>query len=131
MKGGLSFLLIASAVVIVTGYARTSELSGATHVGVVEAVFVELRDGVYVPRATAPDAIGKPQWAHVRFPEPLEDGREATTAMLPDELRADAGDRVEVRFGQDDPPTAAATRITTVLSKASAQALVGAPLPHP
>jgi hypothetical protein len=129
MKGFFSFLLVASAIAIVTGYARTAELSGARHVGEVEAVFAEVRDGLYAPvTASAP---GLQRWAHVRFPQPLEDGRKLTTALLPDELQAKPGDLVEVLFSRDEMPTTESTRVTAVLPReAPRAALVEAGLPR-
>jgi hypothetical protein len=130
MKGFFSFLLVASAIAIVTGYARTAELSGARHVGEVEAVFAEVRDGLYAPVSAA--APGMRRWAHVRFAQPLEDGRKLTAALLPDGLLAQPGDLVEVLFGRDDLPTTESTRVTAVLPRALAHAALTAPdLPRP
>jgi hypothetical protein len=130
MRGFFSFLLVASAIAIVTGYARTAELSGARHVGEVEAVFAEMHDGLYAPMGAA--APGARRWAHVRFPQPLQDGRKLTTALLPDGLLAQPGDLVEVLFGPDDPPTTESTRITAVLPRAPAHtALTDTAVPRP
>jgi hypothetical protein len=130
MKGFFSFLLIASAIAIVTGYARTAELSGARHIGEVEAVFAEVRDGLYAPVSAA--APGLQRWAHVRFPQPLEDGRRLTTALIPDGLLAQPGDLVEVLFGRDELPTTESTRVTAVLPRQPARAaLTETSLPRP
>ena len=130
MKGFFSFLLVASAIAIVTGYARTAELSGARHVGEVEAVFAEVRDGLYAPvHAAAP---GMRRWAHVRFPQPLEDGRKLTTALLPDDLPVEPGDLVEVLFGRDELPTTESTRVTALLPRETGHAALSqAGIPRP
>jgi hypothetical protein len=132
MKGAFSFLLVAAAIAIVTGYARTAELSGARHLGEVEAVFVELQDGLYAPANAASERGARARWVHVRFPDPLEDGRMLATALLPAGLNAQAGDRVEVLFGRDDAPTAESTRVTVVIPKASRHAALSAmSIPRP
>ena len=131
MKGAFSFLLFAAAIAIVTGYARTAELRGARHLGEVEAVFVELQDGLYAPANAVSDRGARTRWVHVRFPEALEDGRNLATALLPTGLNAQAGDVVEVLFGPDDPPTTESTRVTTVIPRASHAALSTGPVPRP
>jgi hypothetical protein len=132
MKGAFSVLLLAAAIAIVTGYARTAELSGARHLGEVEAVFAEVREGLYAPvNATEPRA-GTPRWVHVRFPQPLEDGRELASALLPEDLRAQPGDLVEVLFGREELPTTESTRVTAVIPRAAAHAQMAEPvLPRP
>jgi hypothetical protein len=132
MKGAFSFLLVAAAIAIVTGYARTAELSGARHLGEVEAVFVELQDGLYGPASAASDRGARARWVHVRFPDPLEDGRKLATALLPAGIDAQAGDRVEVLFGRDDPPTTESTRVTAVIPRAPRHAALStATIPGP
>jgi hypothetical protein len=132
MKGAFSFLLIAAAIAIVTGYARTAELGGARHLGEVEAVFVELQDGLYAPANAYSSRGARARWVHVRFPDALEDGRVLATALLPTGLNAQAGDLVEVLFGPDDPPTTESTRVTAVIPQASHHAaLSAAPIPRP
>jgi len=96
MRSLVAIFVFAAVVALVQGYARTEELSGTTHQGVVERVFVEQDLGVYVDRASAP-RIGT-AWVDVRFPEPLADGSTTAIALLPTNLRAEAGDHVEMRF---------------------------------
>jgi hypothetical protein len=98
MKSGILLFTLLFAIVLVQGYARTDSLSGAMHEGTVEALFEESHPGVYTARR-ADGRSGAPTWVHVRFDAPLGDGRRFAVAMLPPQLAAQAGDRVEMRFG--------------------------------
>jgi hypothetical protein len=64
----------------------------------VESVFVEQYPGIYVDRDIAQEDLKSPAWVHIKFSEPLEDGRTFAIAALPADLRATAGDRVQMRF---------------------------------
>jgi hypothetical protein len=98
MKSGITLFALLFAVLLVQGYARTDSLSQGTHEGTVEALFEESHPGVYIARR-ADGNTQLPTWAHVRFDEPLTDGRRFAVAMLPPQLTAQPGDRVEMRFG--------------------------------
>jgi hypothetical protein len=98
MKSIISLFALMAAIVLIQAYARTAELSGSTHVGTVESVFVEQYPGIYVDRDVAQQDTPGPAWVHVKFSEPLEDGRTFAIAMLPADMRAKTGDRVEMRF---------------------------------
>lgn len=98
MKSIIGILALAAVVVLVQGYARTDELNGSIHQGVVERVFVEQDLGVYVDRETAPGNQAGTAWVDVKFSEPLADGSTTAIALLPPYLRVERGDRVEMRF---------------------------------
>ncbi len=121
MKGIIGILSLAAVIVLVQGYARTDELNGSIHQGVVERVFVEQDLGVYVDRETAPSNQAGTAWADVKFPEPLADGTTTAIALLPPYLRVERGDRVEMRFAGGDGrrPDAALdqNRVTALLQK--------------
>lgn len=121
MKGIIGILSLAAVIVLVQGYARTDELNGSIHQGVVERVFVEQDLGVYVDRETAPINQAGTAWADVKFPEPLADGTTTAIALLPPYLRVERGDRVEMRFAGGDSPRADAAldqnRVTALLQK--------------
>ena len=98
MKSIVSLFALMAAIVLIQAYARTAELSGSTHVGTVESVFVEQYPGIYVDRDIAQQDLKSPAWVHIKFSEALEDGRTFAIAMLPADIRAKAGDRVQMRF---------------------------------
>jgi hypothetical protein len=98
MKGIVGILALAAVVVLVQGYARTDELNGSIHQGVVERVFVEQDLGVYVDRETSPSNQAGTAWVDVKFLEPLADGSTTAIALLPPYLRVKPGDRIELRF---------------------------------
>jgi hypothetical protein len=98
MKSGVTLLALLFAILLVQGYARTDSLSQGSHEGIVEALFEESHPGVYVARR-ADRAAGTATWVHVRFAQPLNDGRRFAVAMLPPPLAVQPGDRVEMRFG--------------------------------
>lgn len=102
MKSIVSLFALMAAIVLIQAYARTAELSGSTHVGTVESVFVEQYPGIYVDRDIAQQDLKSPAWVHIKFSEPLEDGRTFAIATLPADMRAKAGDRVEMRFADND-----------------------------
>lgn len=121
MKSLVGVFALAAVIVLVRGYARTEELNGSIHQGVVERVFVEQDLGVYVDRETAPSNQAGTAWVDVKFPEPLADGSTTAIALLPPYLRVERGDRVEMRFGgSDGRQTEAApdqNRVTALLQK--------------
>jgi hypothetical protein len=81
MRGLLIALAIASAVMIVQGYARSEQVNGGSYLAQVEQVIVEVRPGVYAPRPAGARMPGTPQWVNVTFPEPLEDGRTSVNGV--------------------------------------------------
>ena len=101
MKSIVSLFALMAAIVLIQAYARTAELGGSTHVGMVESVFVEQYPGIYVERDIAQPDLNSPAWAHIKFSEPLEDGRTFAIAMLPTDIHAKAGDRVKMRFADN------------------------------
>ena len=121
MKSLIGIFALAAVIVLVQGYARTDELNGSVHQGVVERVFVEQDLGVYVDRETAPSNQAGTAWVDVKFPEPLADGTSTAIALVPPYLRVERGDRVEMRFaGGDGRQTDAAldpNRVTALLQK--------------
>lgn len=98
MKSIIGILAFAAVIVLVQGYARTDELNGSIHQGVVERVFVEQDLGVYVDRDSAPNNRAGTAWVDVKFPEALADGTTTAIALLPPYLRVERGDSVEMRF---------------------------------
>lgn len=100
MKSAIAILGLLAVIVLVQAYARTDELRGSLHAGVVERVFVEQHPGIYVDRTGGGKApSGGPTWVHVNFPRALEDGRTSDVASVPTSLNVDVGDLVEMRFG--------------------------------
>ena len=121
MKGVFAVISLLAVIALVLSYARTAELRGSTHVGVVERVFVESYPGVYVePSSLGRDYRG-PAWAHVSFSEPLEDGRTADVARIPAGMTIEPGDLIEMRYGMDDPAQGSDSpeqdRVTALLRK--------------
>lgn len=102
MKSILAILALGAVVAMVQGYARTDELNGSVHQGVVERVFVEQDLGVFVDRETAPNNRAGTAWVDVKFTEPLADGTTTAIALLPPYLRVERGDQVEMRFAGGD-----------------------------
>jgi hypothetical protein len=121
MKGIIGILALAAVVVLVQGYARTDELNGSIHQGVVERVFVEQDLGVYVDRETSPSNQAGTAWVDVKFLEPLADGSTTAIALLPPYLRVKPGDRVEMRFagggGWGNDAALDQNRVTALLQK--------------
>jgi len=60
MKSIVSLFALMAAIVLIQAYARTAELSGSTHVGTVESVFVEQYPGIYVDRDIAQQDLKSP-----------------------------------------------------------------------
>jgi len=123
VKSVYAVMTLLAVIALVHSYARTAELSGSTHVGIVERVFVEQYPGVYVdPSAVGRDYRG-PAWVHVSFSEPLEDGRTADVARVPAGMTVEPGDLIEMRYGADDPAQSAVSpeqdRVTALLRKHS------------
>jgi hypothetical protein len=98
MKSGITLIALLFAGLLVQGYARTASLSQGPHLGIVEAVFEETRPGVFTPRPASAKRRQAPAWAHVRFPQALEDGRTSAVAAVPSGLELQAGDLIEMRF---------------------------------
>ena len=119
MRGLLIGFAVLSAVMIVQGYARTEQTNGGSYLARVDKVFVEVDAGVYLPADTATRLPGMPQWVHVSFPEPLEDGRTSATAKVPPDLRVECNDLVMLRFARVGFPQAgpADNEISAVVSK--------------
>ena len=99
MKSGVTLFALLFAILLVQAYARTDSLSQSLHEGTVEALFEESHPGIYVARR-AESGTKVPTWVHVRFDEPLTDGRRFAVAMLPENLPVETGRRVEMRFGE-------------------------------
>ena len=102
MRTLIGIFALGAVIVLVQGYARTDELNGSVHQGVVERVFVEQDLGVYVDRDTAPGNRAGTAWVDVKFAEALADGTTTAIALLPPYLRVEPGDRVEMRFAGGD-----------------------------
>lgn len=119
MRGLLIVLAIASAVMIVKGYAQSEQLSGGSYLARVDEVIVETSPGVYTPRPAGARMPGMPQWVNVTFPEPLEDGRTSATAQVPDSLYVKEGDLVMLRFAATGFPEAqpAVNEVSAVASR--------------
>lgn len=120
MKSIIGIFTLAAVVVLVQGYARTDELNGSTHQGVVERIFVEQDLGVYVDRETSPGNQAGTAWVDVKFLEPLADGSTTAIALLPPYLRVKPGDRVEMRFaggGGHNDVALDQNRVTALLQK--------------
>jgi len=119
MRGLLIALAIASAVMIVQGYARSEQVNGGSYLARVEQVIVEVRSGVYAPRPAGARMPGTPQWVNVTFPEPLEDGRTSATARVPAFLYVQEGDLVVLRFAATGFPEAhpAVNEVSAVASE--------------
>ena len=120
MKSIIGILAFAAVIILVQGYARTDELNGSIHQGVVERVFVEQDLGVYVDRENAPNNRAGTAWVDVKFPEALADGTTTAIALLPPYLRVERGDSVEMRFAGGGGQTGAAldqNRVTALLQK--------------
>jgi len=121
MKSIIAIFALAAVVVLVQGYARTDELNGSVHQGVVGRVFVEQDVGVYVDRDTAPGNRAGTAWVDVEFSEPLADGSTTAIALLPPYLRVERGDRVEMRFagrsGERNDAALDQNRVTALLQK--------------
>ena len=103
MRGLLIIMAIASAVLIVQGYARSEQVNGGSYLARVDQVIVEVNPGVYTPRPPGARMPGTPQWAEVTFPEPLEDGRTSATARVPQFMYVKEGDLVMLRFAAGFP----------------------------
>ena len=100
MKSGITLIALLFAGLLVHGYARTANVSRGPHLGIVEAVFEEVRPGVFTPRSHGAKRGQAPAWAHVRFPQPLEDGRTTAVAAVPARFDLQAGDLIHMRFGE-------------------------------
>jgi hypothetical protein len=100
MKSGITRIALLVAGLLVHGYARTASVSRGPHLGIVEAVFEEIRPGVFTPRGNAAKRSQAPAWAHVRFPQPLEDGRTTAVAAVPARFDLQAGDLIQMRFAE-------------------------------
>jgi hypothetical protein len=130
MKSVIAILGLLAVIVLVQAYARTDELRGSLHAGVVERVFVEQYPGIYVDRIAGGKAPGGTTWVHVNFPRALEDGRTSDVASVPGSLNVDVGDLVEMRFaggaeqaGREAFPVQ--NRVTAVLQKHGTIAMHG------
>ena len=114
MKSGITLIALLFAGLLVQGYARTASLSQGPHLGIVEAVFEEIRPGIYAPRPASARRGRAPAWAHVRFPQALEDGRTSAVAAIPAGLELHAGDLIEMRFAE--PASAGQARADDVVT---------------
>jgi hypothetical protein len=77
---------------------------------------------VYVDQRVANAAApGKPTWVHVRFVQPLADGRTFATAMVPAGQEIEPGDLVQMRFRAAAPGTVAVVnehnQVTALIAK--------------
>lgn len=119
MRGLLIGLAIASAILIVQGYARSEQVNGGSYLARVEEVIVEVSPGVYAPRPPGARMPGTPQWVNVNFPEPLEDGRTSATASVPAFVYVKEGDLVMLRFAETGFPEAhpAVNEVSAVASE--------------
>jgi hypothetical protein len=119
MRGLLIGFAILSGVMIVQGYARTEQITGGSYLARVDRVFVEVDTGVYLPAEAATRLPGMPQWVHVSFPEPLEDGRTSATAKVQTDLSVERDDLVMLRLVGTGFPRAEPVynEISAVLSK--------------
>ncbi len=100
MKSGITLIALLFAGLLVHGYARTASVSRGPHLGIVEAVFEEARPGVFTPRGSGARRSQAPAWVHVRFPQPLEDGRTTAVAAVPARFDLQAGDLIQMRFAE-------------------------------
>jgi hypothetical protein len=92
--------LPAAALVALAGCASQPDVGGTTQVGKVEGVFVEQYPGVFVDRRVADARVsGKPTWVHLKFVQPLSDGRRFATAAVGSDPGVEPGDLVQMRFG--------------------------------
>jgi hypothetical protein len=98
--------LLAALLFVIAGCANQPDVGGTIEVGKVEGVYVEQYAGVFVDRRVAGDVTGKPLWVHVRFAEPLSDGRKFATAMARQDLGIEPGDLVQLRFRLSKPAEA-------------------------
>jgi len=90
------------ALLLVSGLPRAAagdiSAGGKSAVGKVERVFVRAAGQVYLDSAFRAAGEGQDLWADVRFAEPLEDGRQTVTALIPDGSNLERSDLAEVRF---------------------------------
>lgn len=118
VKHLIAGLLLASA--IPAASADDGYLGGTSAIGQVRAVYVREAGGLFVEEGLKADASGE-RWVEIRFAEPLADGRNATTAMIPEETRLDRGDLVEVRFAHTGrarvAPVREVNQVTAVAAK--------------
>lgn len=84
---------------LLAGCATDHPVGGSSHIGKVQAVYVEAYEGVFLDRQLAPDA--RPAWVYVIFDRPLEDGRKLATAVLQQDSGIEAGDLVQLRLAHD------------------------------
>jgi hypothetical protein len=114
----VTFLLVSGLPPAAAGDVSTG---GKSAVGKVERVFVRAAGQVYVDSAFGAAGEGQDRWADVHFAEPLEDGRQAVTALIPDESNVERGDLTEVRFahrtGMRVGPMREMDRVTALTAK--------------
>lgn len=91
----VAFLLVSS---LPRAAAGDISMGGKSAVGKVERVYVRVAGQVYLDRAFRDAGEGQDLWADVHFAEPLEDGRQMVTALIPDGSHVERGDLTEVRF---------------------------------
>ena len=87
---------------LLAGCASQDYAGGSIQVGKVAGVYVEEYTGVYIQRQLATNSKDKPVWALVMFAEPLKDGRQSVTAMVPADLNVEVGDMVELRIAGEN-----------------------------
>jgi hypothetical protein len=102
--------------------ANRPDVGGTIQVGKVQGVFVEQYPGVFVDRRVAGDAAnGKPVWVHVKFAQPLGDGRRLASALAGNELAIEPGDLVEMRLRVTAPASLEGVRehnqVTALIAK--------------
>jgi hypothetical protein len=114
--------LSASALIALLGCANQPDVGGTTQVGKVQGVFVEQYPGVFVDQRVADaGASGKPTWAHVKFAQPLADGRTFATAIVQAGQAVEPGDLVQMRLRRVTPGNVAVVQehnqVTALIAK--------------
>jgi hypothetical protein len=98
MVRAAGWLLVAA---LAAGCATDKSVEGTSHIGKVQAVYVEQYAGVFVDRQAAGDDADKVVWVYVTFDRPLADGRRFATAILEQDTGVQTGDLVQLRFARD------------------------------
>ncbi|MGH8670645.1 MAG: hypothetical protein ACREUA_01220 [Burkholderiales bacterium] len=103
----MAWMMAAAVVAMSAGDAVAGEpyIVDEVAVGNVDSVYVREPGGLFIDTALLKPKRDTVLWVDVHFSRPLSTGQQTSMAMLQEQAKATAGDRVEVKFAYQEDPT--------------------------